>query len=256
MIEEENGKTVINEEDMYRQIVEYSFETTIIHADHKVLYINQSGADFLKAEKEDIIGGSVLEVFLNEDLDYIKERIRKASKENQVGELIELKVRRLDGLEVDVELYCHPCKFGDKDAIQSILRDITSRKEAEKKLKQVMTEISTPVVPVSEGIAVVPLVGEINQSQAQHLTRSIPSKLQNKNLDYLIIDFSGTYNIDNIVANFLYRISSILTLLDISPVITGLRPELAQKAVLHGNDLSSITAIQTVQQALRKLTRP
>lgn len=36
----------IEKENMYRQIVENTFETVIIHADHKILYINQSGAVF------------------------------------------------------------------------------------------------------------------------------------------------------------------------------------------------------------------
>jgi rsbT co-antagonist protein RsbR len=249
-----NNQLVIDKEDMYRKIVEYSFETTVIHADHKILYINQSGADFLRGTKKGIIGLSILDVFLKESQDLIKERIRKASIENQIGELIEQKIIKLDGTLVDVELYCHPVIFGEKKAIQSIVRDITSRKEAERKLKQVMNEVTTPIVPVSDGIAVIPIVGLIDEDKANQLLNCIPPRLQMHTLNYLIIDFSGIYNLDPTVVDFLFKINSIMKLLGISPVVTGLRPELARKAVEIGHDLSSLTTMSNVKQALHKLT--
>ncbi|WP_367946597.1 PAS domain-containing protein [Bacillus sp. V59.32b] len=76
---------LMERENMYRQIIEYSLETIVIHADHKILYINQSGANFLRAAKEDIIGARVLDVFQEKDRPAIKERIQKAMTENIPG---------------------------------------------------------------------------------------------------------------------------------------------------------------------------
>ncbi|MBY6036888.1 PAS domain S-box protein [Fictibacillus nanhaiensis] len=249
-----NGDTlVMDSREMYRQIVEYSFETTIIHADHKVLYINQSGADFLRSNKESIIGANVLDIFLEDAKSSIEERIRLNIEHNIIGELIELKVMRFDGTLVDVELYCHPVQFGQQKAVQSILRDITPRIEAEKKLKKLMNEVSTPIVPVSDGISVIPLVGSIDEDKAIQLLDFIPSKIQNENLNYLILDFSGTYNLDETVVDFLFKINSIMKLLGIRPILTGIRPELAYKAVEMGQDFSSIKTMKNVKEALRIL---
>lgn len=245
--------TEFEKENMYRQIVEYSFQTTVIHSDHKVLYINQAGADFLKGSKSEIIGANIVEVFTEEYREYIIERIRRGTEENLAGEMVETIVHRLDGTVCDVELYCHPVIYGNKKAIQSILLDITAQKTAERELKRVMNEVGTPVVPVSEGVAVLPLIGEIDEDRARQLLEVMPQKVIGKNLNYLIVDFSGIYNIDEVVIEFLFKINSVMKLLGISPICTGIRPEMAQKAVETHKDLTSIVTISDVQQALTKL---
>jgi two-component system sporulation sensor kinase A len=107
-------KKLPNDEATYREIIEYSFETIVIHAGHKILYINQTGADFLKASKEDLIGGDVLSVFEESEKPSIIERIRLAMDENVKGELLEQTILKMDGSKVDVELYCFPIMFGNQ----------------------------------------------------------------------------------------------------------------------------------------------
>ncbi|MGM7700456.1 PAS domain S-box protein [Pseudalkalibacillus sp. Hm43] len=247
----------IDPEDMYRQIVEYTYETTVIHADLRVLYINQFGADFLKAPKDEIIGANVLDIFREgHDQELIEDRIRLNQEENIIGELIDIQIFKCDGTLVDVELYCHPVMFGEQFAIHSTLRDITSRKKAEKQLEKISTEvveISSPIVPVSEGIAIIPLIGYFDQEKVDHLLDFIPHKLAKHQLKYLIIDFSGIYQMNKDVVAFLFKINSILRLLGIYPVLTGIRPELAHKAVQLGEDMSKIRTIRNVKEALSQL---
>lgn len=245
--------SVYEKEEMYRQIVEYSFETTIIHSNQRVLYINESGIELLKATKDTIIGANIVDVFPEDYKDFIIERIRKATYEDKVGDLIETKIYCFDGSSVEVELYCHPVMFGEKKAIQSILRDITPRKETERKLKKVIGEVSTPIVPVADGIAVLPLVGVIDEVRADQLIELIPQKTQNYPIRYLIIDVSGIYNIDTVVAKFLFKINSIVGLLGISLIFTGVRPELAYKAVEARSDITTLKTMANVQQALKRL---
>ncbi len=247
--------SVIQKEAMYQQIVEYSFETTVIHSRHKVLYINQSGADFLRAPKESIIGANILDLFMNDYKDIIVERIRRNEEENIVGQLIETKVYRMDGTLVDVELYCHPVVYGETKAIQSIVRDITPRKEAQRKLKQVIDEVSIPIVPVFEGIAVLPLVGVMDHERSEQVLDSLPKKIQGHKLTHLIIDVSGVYNFDEVVAQFLYKINAIMRLLGITLIYTGFRPELAQKAVQTGIEILSVKTMTNVKMALRMLMK-
>lgn len=250
-----NNLTVNEKEEMYRQIVEYSIETTVIHCNQKILYINESGADFFRATKNNLIGANIVDVFTDEYKEFIVERIRKGTEERQIGELIETPVYRADATIVEVELYCHPVMFGETEAIQSILRDITPRKVAEKKLKQVKNEVATPIVPVYEGIAVLPLVGEFDEDRTIQLLNIIPRKIGSYHLDYLIIDMSGIYNFDDIVGEFLYKINSIMGLLGISLYYTGIRPELARKAVELRIDISSLNTMPNVKQALNHLIR-
>ncbi|WCK55108.1 PAS domain S-box protein [Aneurinibacillus sp. Ricciae_BoGa-3] len=251
--EDEACQQLVKSEKMYREIVESSEETIVIHADHKVLYINQSGANFLRAAREDIIGACVLDIFQEDSKAMIKERIRKNMVENQPGELIEQTIVRLDGTPVHVELNCHPFMFGDTRAIQSVFRDITKRKDTETTLKKALEEInqlSAPLVPIHEGIAVLPLVGSINLKRAKYLLEQVPLKIKEKNIECLISDFSGIYTLDTTTIDYLFKISAILGLLGVRSVVTGVSPEIAQMVVRLGMDLSLIQTFGTVQQAL------
>ncbi|XQY93789.1 PAS domain S-box protein [Metabacillus sp. HB246100] len=236
-------------EELYRQIVEYSFETTVIHSNHKILYINEAGADFLRAsDKHELIGANVVDVFTEEYRDFIVERIRKGEEEKKVGQLVETKIYRLDGSVIEVELFCHPVIFGESEAMQSIIRDITPRKEAERKLIEVMT----PIVPVSKNVAVIPLVGFVDEKRATHILESIPSKIRDNAWKHIIVDVSGMYNISEEVLDFLVKFQSILIVMGTSPIITGIRAELAYKLVhtCGGRDISSIVTKANVEQAL------
>ena len=244
---------IIEQEDMHRQIIEYSFETTIIHSNHEILYINQSGADFLKSDKESIIGANIVEVFTDEYKDYIVERIRQGSEENIIGDLIETTIYKMDGTTVDVELYCHPILFGETKAIQSIVRDITSRRHVEKKLKNVLNEISTVVVPISAGIAVFPMVGEVDGERVIQLLEILPQKIHEHNYQSVIIDLSGIYSMDEAVVDFLYKINALMNLMGVMAIFTGIRPELAQSAVSICKGVTSLQTFSTVQQALSRL---
>lgn len=239
--------------DLYRQIVEYSFEPTIIHSDHKVLYINQAGSDFFGAEADSIKGSSVVNVFTEEYQGFIEERIRRGTEEGVVGELVETRVRLADGSVADVELYCHPVQFGDTKAIQSIIRDITGHKQAERELTELKNEIATPIVPIVDGVAVLPLVGAVGGDRATQLLDIIPQKIQGQDLEHLIIDVSGIYNIDSVVAEFLYKINAILELLGIELIFTGIRPELAQKAVEARMDFTKLRTMSNVKEALKQV---
>jgi signal transduction histidine kinase/CheY-like chemotaxis protein len=58
----------------------------------------------------------------------------KAVREGTVLPLVEEKFLRLDGSEVEVEVKAMSIRFGNKLAVQLIIRDITERKQAEQKL--------------------------------------------------------------------------------------------------------------------------
>jgi rsbT co-antagonist protein RsbR len=111
----------------YCQIVEYSLDPVIIHTNLKIIYINQAAAAFFKTTKEEVIGLSPLDIFQEFSKATIEKRIQSAYE--QPMPVIEETVYRMDGTTVDIDLYCHPAPIGDQRAIQSIVWDITARKE-------------------------------------------------------------------------------------------------------------------------------
>lgn len=134
VVESMESNEILQSEIMYSRIIEYSVETIIIHADYKILYINQVGSDFLRGTKEQIIGSDCLDIIQDDMRDMIRERIEQGMREEGPMEVIEQTIIRCDGTLVDVEFYCQPVQYGNRRAMQTVFRDITIRKETEKML--------------------------------------------------------------------------------------------------------------------------
>jgi PAS domain S-box-containing protein len=234
--------------------MDYSLDPLIIHTDYRIIDINQAAERFFRATKEEVVGQSPLDIFKETSKDGIRKRIQSAYL--HPAEVIEETIFRTDGTTVDVELYCHPVMIGEKMAIQTHIRDITERKEQEKRQKEMLAEVnqlSATLVPLVSGIAVLPLVGNIDEERARMLLDIVPVKVQDQKANCLIIDFSGLYSLDHVVADYLFRLTSVLSLLGVRSIITGLRPELAFVANNLNIDLSSIPTMATVKDALNYL---
>jgi rsbT co-antagonist protein RsbR len=113
-----------------------------------------------------------------------------------------------------------------------------------------INELSAPIVPVRNGVAVLPLIGTIDTNRAKFLLEKVVPKVAELKIHCLIMDFSGIVMIDTAVANHIFKIHHVLRLLGININVTGIRPELAQTIVNGGIDLTSITTYATVQQAI------
>lgn len=238
----------------YKQVIEYALEPLILHSQLKIIYVNRAAEIFFRASKEDIIGASPLDIFQETSKSAIETRIVSAYE--QPAELIEERIVRMDGTTVDVELYCHPVKIENTKSIQTYIRDITERKEIERQQKEMTKEIndlsSTPV-PLMEEIAVLPLLGSIDEERGIHLLESLPVKVQTQNIKCLIIDFSSIYKLDNMVTEYIFKITRVLSLLGVRSIITGFRPELAIAATEQGINFDSTPTLPTVKDALLSL---
>ncbi|PLT32769.1 PAS domain S-box protein [Bacillus sp. V5-8f] len=246
------------DEEMFRQIVESSAETIIIQQDGKFIYINPTGVKFLRAaSSEEVIGRSVFDIIPEENREKVERQAVSVLEDNNSTGIIEQKLRRYDGTLVDVETIFTPVMYKGKKAIQSAVRDITERKEVERTLENVSKRIhalSAPIVPILEGVAVLPLVGSIDLERAQYILEQVPLKVQEQNVHTLISDFSGILELDETVIGLLFNTSAVLGLLGVRSIVTGVRPEVARSVVQLGADLSLIQIFGTVQQALREFS--
>jgi rsbT co-antagonist protein RsbR len=125
--------------------------------------------------------------------------------------------------------------------------------QIEQETQKEMAELSAPVVPIKEGVAVLPLIGSLDSYRAHYILENVIPRIAEEKVNYLIADFSGLHNIDLDIARYLFQIENVLRLLGITTIITGLRPKLAQTAVLGGIDLTSLKTFATVKQAVENI---
>lgn len=116
-----------------------------------------------------------------------------------------------------------------------------------------LEELSVPMVPLSKGIAVMPIVGQIDTHRAQLIMETALEESAKLQLNYLILDISGVLIVDTMVANNIIEIVKALQLIGTKAMITGIRPEIAQTMVNLGIELGTIKTKATLEQALAEI---
>lgn len=114
-------------------------------------------------------------------------------------------------------------------------------------------ELGAPIVPLTKGIAILPLIGRFNQVRADYILSYVLPKVAEAHIDTLILDLSGVHVFDTFVAQSFFQIRDVLSLLGIEAIMTGIRPDLAQTAVQLGIPSTGLRMYNNVQHALESL---
>ncbi|OIK12748.1 STAS domain-containing protein [Bacillus sp. MUM 13] len=122
-----------------------------------------------------------------------------------------------------------------------------------KTAKNEIDKLSSPIVPIQDGLAVLPLIGSIDSDRADHLINTVIPKIPAHEVTCLIIDFSGIITIDTTVSSHIFNVYKVLRLLGIQVIFTGIRPELASRVIESGADFSSFQVYATVKQAIEAM---
>lgn len=116
-----------------------------------------------------------------------------------------------------------------------------------------LDELSVPVVPIVEGIAVIPIVGAVDTHRAKLIMDVSLHESVNLKLTHIIFDVSGVPIIDTMVASQLFQVVHALRLIGVNVMISGIRPEIAQTVVKLGIDFGDLETRATMMQALSEL---
>ncbi|MFJ7973007.1 STAS domain-containing protein [Psychrobacillus sp. NPDC096389] len=115
-----------------------------------------------------------------------------------------------------------------------------------------ITELSSPVIPIKEGIGVLPLIGSIDNDRAKLIFESTLAQSYAKKITTIFIDFSAVPILDSTVAHQLYQLLLALNLIGVEAIYSGIRPELAQSMLSLEIDFTSIKTYSSLMQALKE----
>lgn len=137
--------------------------------------------------------------------------------------------------------------------IVSIHNDISDEREAmelrrQRDLQQEMiraqeallTELSTPVLRISENSLLMPLIGALDSDRTRRMVESLLRSVETQRARTVILDITGVQLVDTQVANVLIQCAQTVRMLGARLVLTGIRPDVAQTMVSLGIDLGSI----------------
>ena len=123
-------------EQRYRSLVEFSPDAIFVNRDDRVDYVNPAALQlFGAASPEAMVGRRVYDLFTPAYREFVAGRIRELRAGAPVP-LVHEQIVRLDGSVRDVETAAFPFEDGTGPAIEVVLRDVTDRKEAERRMQE------------------------------------------------------------------------------------------------------------------------
>ncbi|MBL0745853.1 STAS domain-containing protein [Chryseolinea lacunae] len=128
---------------------------------------------------------------------------------------------------------------------------IKGREEVILRQTDEITEISTPVIQIWDGILALPIIGTLDSARTQVVMENLLQKIVETGSSIAILDISGVPAVDSLVAQHLIKTVSATRLMGAECIISGIRPEIAQTVVHLGIDLSGVITKASLASALK-----
>ncbi len=128
-------QALLESEQSARALIERSPDAIVVHREGKIVFINPAAARLFAADSSGRMTGTLVAERVHPDfLESMQQRVRRVEELQENQGYLEQKILRLDGTMLDIEAASTPVFYRGQWAVQTILRDITARKELQEKI--------------------------------------------------------------------------------------------------------------------------
>lgn len=174
-----------------------------------------------------------------------------------------------DGRTRWIQAASRPHRHADGILWDGVILDITQRKEADAALAhsfrqeetirlqaELLQQLSTPLIPLTAGIVVMPLVGRVDEPRAARILETLLTGLARARASIVILDVTGVPGIDATTARLFVKVAQAAALLGATLILTGIRPDVARTLVDQNVDLSSVRILGSLATAIAAVLGP
>jgi rsbT co-antagonist protein RsbR len=123
--------------------------------------------------------------------------------------------------------------------------------ERTRELNELVKEISSPIIPVLEGIVVVPLMGKYDEARSEDLIQTTLFNLPKYRAEYLVLDLTGlNKEISQYTIEFLNKLASSASLIGTQTVLVGISPELGMAITETNFNLAKFHCFTDLQHGI------
>jgi rsbT co-antagonist protein RsbR len=133
---------------------------------------------------------------------------------------------------------------------REVIERLQEVSENQAALREAIQELSNPIIPVYNGVLVVPLVGRVDSARAQTLTEALLEAIAREQAEMVLLDITGVAVVDTSVANHLMQTARAASLLGSQVVLVGISAEVAQTLVQLGLDLGRLVTLSNLQTGI------
>lgn len=216
--------------------------------EHKVMYVNSAGLHMIGRAASSPAALSLVELYPAENGQRLLTEVFPAvlAKGSWTGEAW---LCHVDGhlIPVSQVVVALRSREGQHEGFGMVMRDLSaieSHKKAQEELlrqqamlREMIQAMATPIIPLTERIVVMPLIGSMDASRAEDFVTAALQGVESRRAQVVIIDITGMKHVDTSVGATLVRATLALRLVGAEVVLTGIRAEIARTLVGLGVDL-------------------
>ncbi|MBT2681462.1 STAS domain-containing protein [Bacillus sp. ISL-35] len=171
----------------------------------------------------------------------------------------EIKQHQLEGHEYSIIEY-FPSDVTIADNIHQLARNKESEQikkletlveEKTAELKDLVHQLSSPIIPVLEGIVVVPLIGKYDEERADQLIVKTLNHLPSYKASYLVLDLTGLdQEIGPHAVSLIEKIGSAARLIGTKTILVGISSALGIEITQSNINLAKFDCFQTLQHGI------
>lgn len=231
----------------------------IMGNDGRYLKIAETAPDLLYKPSADLIGKRMHEVMPAAIADFFLSHIRRALEQQRVVSMDYS--LPLENREVWFSANISPMSA---DTVILVCRDITEHKlhaqvlddslrqqELLRAQEAMLMQLSTPLIPISDTVVVMPLVGRLDSTRADQVMSTLLHGVEQTGARVAILDITGVPSVDAVTADVLVRATRAVQLVGARIILTGIRPDVAVALLELGRDLSGVITRATLQDGIR-----
>ena len=142
-----------------------------------------------------------------------------------------------------------------EDELRGLVELAEQRLETIERQRLAIADLSAPIIDVWDGILALPVVGLVDTQRSIELTERLLNRIADSGTRSVIVDLTGVDLVDTMTANHLLQMIRAASLLGTFSVLSGISPQIAQTLVQLDVDLSEITTVRNLKEALKVCLR-
>lgn len=260
---ERERKARLDAEERHRTLMDAVPIGLFLRVGLAITYINQTGAELLGATSADeIVGMASLDVVHPDYRALVVERMKHLNSGGRVP-AEELRLIGKDGRVFFADIIGIPVTVSGQPAALVAFRDLTDKKRGEEAIRRselqeellqvkedTLRAISTPLLPVSEHVVVMPLVGVVDEGRVRRMVEVLLQGISDHKAAVAILDVTGIPTIELNAAEALVRAAKAASLLGAEVVLSGVSPQMAQALAGGGVATAGITVKGTLKDSI------